>query len=146
MNFGFLKPADESFPPIVHVETTNICNLRCIHCPHSDVHAAIPGYAAKTIDMALWKRVVDEVAQHNAALRITPDTRPLSGRQCASVRAIAHSPLICRARQGIGEASRVRPSSPTTRMACRATAVDPTHRELKEWLSAWWAFRSLWAQ
>ena len=51
MTFGFLKPADESFPPIVHVETTNICNLRCIHCPHSDVHAAIPGYSAKTIDM-----------------------------------------------------------------------------------------------
>ena len=77
MTFGFLKPADESFPPIVHVETTNICNLRCIHCPHSDVHAAIPGYSAKTIDMALWKRVVDEVAQHNAALRITPDGEPM---------------------------------------------------------------------
>lgn len=77
MDYGFLKPADAQFPPIVHVETTNICNLRCIHCPHSDVKAAIPDYRAQTIEMPLWRRIVDEVAQHKAALRLTPDGEPM---------------------------------------------------------------------
>jgi hypothetical protein len=77
MEFGFIRPEHENFPPIVHVETTNICNYRCIHCPHSDVKKAIPGYQAKQIGMDLWKRVVDEVSQFPAVLRLTPDGEPM---------------------------------------------------------------------
>ncbi len=77
MEYGFLKSADAEFPPIVHVETTNICNLRCIHCPHSDVRRIIPEYEASTIAMPLWRRIVDEVAQHKSALRLTPDGEPM---------------------------------------------------------------------
>lgn len=77
MRYGFLKPEDEIFPPIVHVETTNICNLRCIHCPHTDIHNIISNYSPQSIKMDLWKKIVDEVSQYPSALRLTPDGEPL---------------------------------------------------------------------
>ena len=77
MKYGFTKPEYESFPPIVHVETTNACNLRCIHCPHQDVKNIIPGYQAEFMKFETWQRVVDEVSQHPVALRITPAGEPM---------------------------------------------------------------------
>lgn len=77
MEYGFLRPEHEEFPPIVHVETTNICNLKCIHCPHTDVYNVIPGYAPSSIKMDVWKKVVDEVARYPAVLRLTPDGEPM---------------------------------------------------------------------
>ena len=77
MEYGFLKPQDKIFPPIVHVETTNICNLRCIHCPHADVHNIFPDYTPQNISMDLWRRIVDEVSQYPSSLRLTPDGEPL---------------------------------------------------------------------
>lgn len=80
MNYGFQQPRDATFPPIVHVETTNACNLRCIHCPHHDVKAVIPDYQAQVMANPLWRRIVDEVACHGAALRLTPDGEPMLGK------------------------------------------------------------------
>ncbi len=76
MEYGFLRPEDEIFPAIIHVETTNICNLRCIHCPHSDIKK-IPHYKPQSISMDLWRRIVDEVRLYPSALRLTPDGEPL---------------------------------------------------------------------
>jgi len=75
--FGFMEKEHEDFPPIVHVETTNVCNLRCIHCPHNDIYAAVPDYSPEYMPMELWKTIVDEVSQFNGALRITPDGEPM---------------------------------------------------------------------
>ncbi len=77
MEYGFLRKEDEFFPPILHVETTNICNLRCIHCPHNDIYAAIPDYKPQSIKFDLWKKIVDEVCQFDSTLRLTPDGEPL---------------------------------------------------------------------
>jgi len=77
LEYGFQQPEHASFPPIVHVETTNACNLRCIHCPHHDVKSVIPDYRASFMDLGLWKRVAEEVAAHPAALRLTPDGEPM---------------------------------------------------------------------
>lgn len=77
MKYGFIRPEDEIFPPIVHVENTNVCNLRCIHCPHYDIMKIVPNYKPHSIKMTLWKQIVDEVAQYPGALRLTPDGEPL---------------------------------------------------------------------
>ena len=77
MKYGFLKPDDELFPPILHVETTNICNLRCIHCPHNDIYKNVPNYKPESIDFSLWKKIVDEVSRFDSTLRLTPDGEPM---------------------------------------------------------------------
>jgi radical SAM protein with 4Fe4S-binding SPASM domain len=77
MEYGFLRQEDEIFPPIVHVENTNVCNLRCIHCPHHDILKIIPDYKPQSISMGLWREIVDEVSQYPAALRLTPDGEPM---------------------------------------------------------------------
>lgn len=77
MEYGFLKEQDREFPPIVHVETTNICNLRCIHCPHNNIYRTVPDYKPQSISMELWRKIVDEVCEYPSALRLTPDGEPL---------------------------------------------------------------------
>lgn len=77
MRYGFQKESDINFPPIVHVETTNICNLKCIHCPHNDIMNCIPDYKPQSISFELWKKIVDEVSQYPVALRLTPDGEPM---------------------------------------------------------------------
>jgi radical SAM protein with 4Fe4S-binding SPASM domain len=77
MEYGFQRIEDEKFPPIVHVETTNVCNLRCIHCPHNDIKKIVPDYEPAYMKMEMWKKIVDEVAQYPSALRLTPDGEPL---------------------------------------------------------------------
>lgn len=73
MRYGFLKENDKEFPPIVHVETTNVCNINCIHCPQADPYNLVPNYKPQYMSMDLWKKVVDETCQHKVALRLTPD-------------------------------------------------------------------------
>ena len=77
MKYGFLKKEHKDFPAIVHVENTNICNIKCIHCPQSDPYKLVPGYAPQTIQMDIFERVVDEVAAHRCVLRMTPDGETL---------------------------------------------------------------------
>lgn len=76
-NYDFLRPADREFPPIVHVETTNVCNIKCIHCPQADPYNLVPGYHPQHMAFDIWKRVVDEVAKYGNTLRITPDGEPM---------------------------------------------------------------------
>lgn len=71
--YDFQKDADRDFPPIVHVETTNICNIKCIHCPQADPWNLVPGYRPETMKFDVWKKVVDEVAEYGQTLRMTPD-------------------------------------------------------------------------
>ena len=68
---------ETEFPAIVHCETTNICNLKCIHCPHNDIFSAIPDYKPSNIDLNLWEQIVDEVSINKGTLRLTPDGEPL---------------------------------------------------------------------
>jgi radical SAM protein with 4Fe4S-binding SPASM domain len=77
MRYGFLIKEHEIFPPIVHVENTNICNINCIHCPQSDPYKLVPGYKPQTMKLEILKKIVAEVAKHNCALRYTPDGETL---------------------------------------------------------------------
>jgi radical SAM protein with 4Fe4S-binding SPASM domain len=78
--YGFLKPEHESFPPIVHVENTNICNIRCIHCPQSDPYRLVPGYKPQSMSTEVFARVVEQLRGRLCALRMTPDGETLLPR------------------------------------------------------------------
>lgn len=77
IRYGFLKREHQQFPPMVHVENTNICNIRCIHCPQADPFNLVPNYKPRTIDTALFQKVIDEVADRKSVLRMTPDGETL---------------------------------------------------------------------
>ena len=76
MKYGFIKPEHKDFPPIVHVENTNRCNIHCIMCPHSDPYGLIPNYTPTDMSMDIYQKIVDEVAKYKSVLRLTPDGEP----------------------------------------------------------------------
>lgn len=55
------------FPPQVVIETTAACNLRCSHCGH-DVMTRPKGH----MPMALYRRLVDEIAEVAPATEVWP--------------------------------------------------------------------------
>lgn len=75
--YGFQSEMDREFPRMVHIETNNICNLKCIHCPQQDIVRLVPGYAPVSMSWVIFKRIVDEVSQHDSILRFTNDGEPL---------------------------------------------------------------------
>lgn len=75
--YGFQNNKEKEFPTMVHVETNNICNLRCIHCPQRDVKKLIPGYKPFSMPWKIFKKVVDEVSKYDSVLRFTNDGEPL---------------------------------------------------------------------
>lgn len=52
--YNFAPP---SFPPMVFVELTNVCNLACTFCPHPDMKRK-----KQVMDYVLVKKVIDEIA------------------------------------------------------------------------------------
>jgi len=89
MEYGFKQPEHEEFPPIVHIENTNRCNLKCVHCPQSDL-SKIPNYKPKTIETHIVDKAIVEVGEHNGILRYTPDGEPLIQRE-SFIYQIAHA-------------------------------------------------------
>ena len=81
--YGFASDADREFPNMVHVDLINICNFRCVHCPQHDITKHVPDYRANQLEFGLFKKVVDEVADHGATLRITCDGEPFLYRHIA---------------------------------------------------------------
>jgi len=49
-----------TLPEIVQIESTNICNAKCVFCPRDEMHRD-EGY----MDMALFKKIADECAALN---------------------------------------------------------------------------------
>ena len=74
--YGFRSEKEKRFPSIVHMETNNICNLKCIHCPHRNITVLIPDYVPQSMSWDVFKKVVDEVAEAGSVLRFTNDGEP----------------------------------------------------------------------
>ncbi len=74
--YGFANDNDKIFPNMVHLDLINICNFRCIHCPQHDIKKFVPDYQQNQLDWDVFTRVIDEVAEHGATLRITCDGEP----------------------------------------------------------------------
>ena len=80
MKYNFYKEEDKKFPPIVHLETTNVCNLKCIHCfqskPDFDKY-----FKPQTIDLDMFKKVALEVGRHRGVLRLTSEGEPSTNKE-----------------------------------------------------------------
>ena len=74
--YGFLAEKDRSFPSMVVVEITNLCNLQCIHCPYTIISKK-ENFRPRHMDWDLYKKIVHEVAQHKGIIfRILSDGEP----------------------------------------------------------------------
>lgn len=61
--YGFGGRLTDAFPSQILMDITEICNLACIHCPHS-AFAKSEHYAGRHIDPALNDKMIEEVRQH----------------------------------------------------------------------------------
>ena len=74
-------------PDIVQIESTNMCNAKCVFCPRDEMHRE-----EGIMDMALYRKIVDECAD----LGITHVRRP--GTCCSRPPRPATSWLASRSR------------------------------------------------
>jgi MoaA/NifB/PqqE/SkfB family radical SAM enzyme len=73
VKFGFPDRAHEAFPQTIVLETTNVCNLRCIHCPQGQGYPDRADYKPEYIEWGVFTKAIDEIAQHRISLlRISP--------------------------------------------------------------------------
>jgi len=73
IHYGFQSPEAETFPPIIVLENTNVCNLRCIHCPQAHGYPERPEFHAHYMDWEIYKKAIDEIAEHKINhLRFSP--------------------------------------------------------------------------
>jgi len=71
--YGFADEAARLFPQTIVVETTNVCNLRCIHCPQGQGLPESPGYKAQYMSWDVYKAMIDEIAKYKITLlRFSP--------------------------------------------------------------------------
>lgn len=83
--YGFYDRLTKDFPSQIIVDITEVCNLECIHCPHSEFKKS-DLYAARKLSPELNKKMVDEVAKYGQGktqyIRYTSDGEPLLHPQC----------------------------------------------------------------
>src|SRR6185436_378850 len=62
--YGFTGRLTAEFPSQVIVDTTEVCNLACIHCPHPEFKKS-SYYGARFRENELNQKLVDEVRDHS---------------------------------------------------------------------------------
>ena len=69
--------AAQRLPPMVILDVTNTCNLKCIHCPQPMLQAS-PGFKPNHMKWAHFTKIVDEIgaAGEKMLLRIAGDGEP----------------------------------------------------------------------
>lgn len=78
--YGFGGRLTPGFPSQVIVDITEVCNLECVHCPHTEFKKS-KYYAARYLDPALNTKIVDEVREQGAGqaqyIRYSSEGEPL---------------------------------------------------------------------
>lgn len=78
--YGFYGRLSADFPSQIILDTTEVCNLACIHCPHPEFKKS-PHYAGRTLGAELNAKVVEEVRDHGKGItqyiRYTGEGEPL---------------------------------------------------------------------
>jgi uncharacterized radical SAM superfamily Fe-S cluster-containing enzyme len=71
--YDFADEDARAFPQTIVLETTNVCNLRCIHCPQGQGYPDTPHYKATYMPWDQYKTVIDEIAKYKISLlRLSP--------------------------------------------------------------------------
>jgi MoaA/NifB/PqqE/SkfB family radical SAM enzyme len=65
---GFQSPEAALFPPMIILENTTVCNLRCIHCPHGQGFSTWPEYKATFMKWDVYTRAIDQIAENKITL------------------------------------------------------------------------------
>lgn len=68
---------DYEFPLLINIESTSICNLKCIHCPpqNKSSERRIP---KSHMSLSLFKKIMDEIDQHGTRrISLHKDGEPL---------------------------------------------------------------------
>ena len=83
--YGFYGRLTRDFPSQLIVDTTEICNLACTHCPHPDFSKS-EHYGGRSLDHELNVKLVGEVAEHGRGLtkfiRYTSNGEPMAHKHC----------------------------------------------------------------
>jgi len=66
--YGFTIEGSEEFPPMIVLENTTVCNLRCIHCPQGQGYPEREDYKAVYMPWDVYTKAIDEIAQHKITL------------------------------------------------------------------------------
>lgn len=75
---GFQSAAAREFPPIVILNNTSVCNLRCVHCPQGQGYTDRPDYEATYMAWDIFTKAMDEIAENEITmLRFASDGEPL---------------------------------------------------------------------
>ncbi|WP_421204707.1 radical SAM/SPASM domain-containing protein [Aeromonas sp. 601027] len=78
--YGFYDRLSSEFPSQVIVDIAEICNLRCIHCPHPQFKES-EHYSARLLDPELNKKLIDDIRDnsdgHCQYIRYTSNGEPL---------------------------------------------------------------------
>jgi uncharacterized radical SAM superfamily Fe-S cluster-containing enzyme len=65
-------------PVMIVLDITNVCNLRCVHCPHADIQKR-PDFKPRHLQWAHFTKIVDELSSNGdpCLLRFVGDGEPL---------------------------------------------------------------------
>jgi sulfatase maturation enzyme AslB (radical SAM superfamily) len=88
---------DESeFPPMILLDITNICNLKCIHCPQPDIQAA-KGFSIMHIPFAVVESIVAQLHNYSKSclLRFVGDGEPMLHPQLLDMLELARQKTNC---------------------------------------------------
>jgi MoaA/NifB/PqqE/SkfB family radical SAM enzyme len=67
VRYGFYDRLRSEFPSQIIADITELCNLACLHCPHSDFKKSAH-YAGRHLDPELNSKMVDEVRRHGQGI------------------------------------------------------------------------------
>lgn len=80
VRYGFHGRLRAEFPSQIIADITEVCNLACSHCPHTDFKKS-KQYAGRHLDPELNSKMVDEVRRHGQGItqyiRYTSNGEPL---------------------------------------------------------------------
>lgn len=94
VSYGFRNEREKSFPLMVVMEITNVCNLKCIHCPHAFISSQ-PDYMPRHMEWGVYKKIADEVSCHKDTIfRFTCDGEPMCHPQFLDIVKYAKEKLI----------------------------------------------------
>ena len=81
--YGFYGRLSPDFPSQVIIDTTELCNLACIHCPHPDFKQS-SHYSGRSQSPELNQKMVDEIREYGKGItqyiRYTGEGEPLLHR------------------------------------------------------------------
>lgn len=75
--YGFKDERQASFPMMLCLEITNVCNFNCIHCPYPNI-SKHPDFTPKFMDWDVYKKIIEETAGFkDTIVRFVCDGEPM---------------------------------------------------------------------